>query len=117
LQHSRIAQEQHRGIFIREGLIGTIISYHKGYNITGSTKIIQRYLPKELGELLVSYLWLVLPFWRKDLPLTFLRPKDELLHHENKGLRIARATKKKYKKQSKPVNLKQRKEFHSDAVC
>jgi hypothetical protein len=62
LQHSNTAQGQHRGVFIEEGLIGTVTSYHKGYNITGSTKIIHRYLPKEVSELLVYYLWLILPF-------------------------------------------------------
>jgi hypothetical protein len=85
LQHSNSAQGQHRGVFVKEGLIGTVTSYHKGYNITGSTKIIHRYLPKEVSELLVYYLWLVLPFWqqldilvykRKDPPSTFLWPKD-----------------------------------------
>lgn len=84
LQHSNSAQGQHRGIFFEEGLISTVTSYHKGYNITGSTKIIHRYLPKEVSELLVYYLWLVLPFWqqldilvykRKDPPSTFLWPK------------------------------------------
>jgi len=44
LQHSNTAQGHHRSIFIEEGLIGTVTSYHKGYNITGSTKIIHRYL-------------------------------------------------------------------------
>jgi hypothetical protein len=81
LQHSNTAQGQHRGIFVEEGLISTVTSYHKGYNITGSTKIIHRYLPKEVSELLVYYLWLVLPFWqqldtlvykRKDPHSTFL---------------------------------------------
>tara|TARA_R110002003_G_scaffold3278_1_gene25047 strand:- start:168 stop:1271 length:1104 start_codon:yes stop_codon:yes gene_type:complete len=62
LQHSNTAQGHHRSIFIEEGLISTVTSYHKGYNITGSTKIIHRYLPKEVSELLVYYLWLVLPF-------------------------------------------------------
>jgi hypothetical protein len=84
LQHSNSAQGQHRGIFVEEGLISTVTSYHKGYNITGSTKIIHRYLPKEVSELLVYYLWLVLPFWqqldilvykRKAPPSTFLWPK------------------------------------------
>ncbi|KAH5618970.1 hypothetical protein HBI23_245980 [Parastagonospora nodorum] len=84
LQHSNTAQGQHRGIFLEEGLISTITSYHKGYNITGSTKIIHRYLPKEVSELLVYYLWLILPFWqqldilvykRKDPHSTFLWPK------------------------------------------
>ena len=36
--------------------------YHKGYSIQGSTKIIHCYLPKEVSELVVYYLWLVLPF-------------------------------------------------------
>jgi len=84
LQHSNTAQGQHRGIFVEEGLISTVTFYHKGYNITGSTKIIHRYLPEEVSKLLVYYLWLVLPFRqqldilvykRKDPPLTFLWPK------------------------------------------
>ncbi|KAK7177671.1 hypothetical protein PSPO01_16281 [Paraphaeosphaeria sporulosa] len=84
LHHGNTAQEQHRGLFIEDGLIGTVTSYHKGYNITGSTKIVHRYLPKEVSELLVYYLWLVLPFWqqldilvykRRDPHSTFLWPK------------------------------------------
>lgn len=62
LQHSNTMQGYYRGIFIEEGLIRIVTSYYKGYNITGSTKIIYRYLPKEVSELLVYYLWLVLPF-------------------------------------------------------
>ena len=65
LQHSNTAQGHHRSIFIEEGLISTVTSYHKGYNITGSTKIIHRYLLKEVSELLVYYLWLVLLFLQK----------------------------------------------------
>ena len=30
--------------------------YHKGYSIQDSTKIIHRYLPREVGELLVYYI-------------------------------------------------------------
>lgn len=65
-------------------MVSTVTSYYKGYNITGSTKIIHRYLPKEVSELLVYYLWLVLPFWqqldvlvykRKEPPSSFLWPK------------------------------------------
>jgi hypothetical protein len=84
LQHCNTAQGHHRSIFIEEGLISTVTSYHKGYNITGSTKIIHRYLPKEVSELLVYYLWLILPFSQKlDIlvynhvasPSAFLWPK------------------------------------------
>ena len=42
-----------------------VASYHKGYRSSGNIKIIHRYLPREVGELLVYYLWLVLPFWEK----------------------------------------------------
>ena len=27
--------------------------YHKGYNVSGDVKIIHRYLPREVGELVV----------------------------------------------------------------
>ena len=39
-----------------------ITRYYKGYVITGDVKIIYRYMPREVGELVVWYLWLVLPF-------------------------------------------------------
>jgi len=39
--------------------------YRKGNSATLSTRIIHRYLPREVGELLVWYLWLVLPFQRR----------------------------------------------------
>ena len=52
----------YRNIFVEEGLVSTITTYYKGYSVIGSTKIIHRYLPKEVGELVVYYLWLILPF-------------------------------------------------------
>jgi hypothetical protein len=52
----------HRKIFIEDGLVAIVTSYHKGYVCTGSTKIIHRYLPKEVSEMLIYYLWLVHPF-------------------------------------------------------
>ena len=39
-----------------------ISRYHKGFHISNDTKVIQRYLPQEVGELVVQYLWLILPF-------------------------------------------------------
>jgi len=51
-----------RSIFVKNGLVFFVTYYYKGYSISGSTKIIHRYLPKEIGELLVYYLWLVVPF-------------------------------------------------------
>jgi hypothetical protein len=39
-----------------------ITRYHKGYKVKDNVKIIYRYLPQEVGELVVWYLWLVLLF-------------------------------------------------------
>ena len=54
-----------RNIFIEQGMVAFVAQYHKGYRSSGNIKIIHRYLPKEVRELLVYYLWLVLPFWEK----------------------------------------------------
>lgn len=51
-----------RSVFIENGLISFVTFYHKGYSVQGLTKIIHRYLPREISELVVYYLWLVLPF-------------------------------------------------------
>ncbi|KAF9729919.1 DNA helicase [Paraphaeosphaeria minitans] len=64
LRHCNTVNGHHRSIFIEDGLVSTVTAYHKGYNIGGSTKIIHRYLPREVGELVVYYLWFILPFWR-----------------------------------------------------
>ncbi|KAL9572228.1 hypothetical protein ACKAV7_003641 [Fusarium commune] len=53
-----------RNIFIHEGMLCFVTMYHKGFRQTGNTKIIHRYVPREVGELLVWYMWLVLPFWQ-----------------------------------------------------
>jgi hypothetical protein len=84
LRHSNTMQGLHRNIFIDNGMVSTVTSWHKGYTVTGSTKIIHRYLPNQVGELVIYYLWLILPFWqaievlalrRGDPPSPFLWPK------------------------------------------
>lgn len=65
----------HRSVFVDGGMVNTVTTYHKGYSTTGNTKIIHRFLPKEVGELLVYYLWLVQPFCRK-LEMLVLRKSD-----------------------------------------
>jgi hypothetical protein len=62
LTHSNTKHSRHRSIFIEHGLVSTVTTYHKGYSISNSTKIIHRYLPKAVSELVVYYLWLILPF-------------------------------------------------------
>ena len=71
LRHLNSFHGYHRSVFIEHGMVSTVTSYHKGYSVTGSTKIIHRYLPQVVGELLVYYLWLVLPF-RQQLELVAL---------------------------------------------
>jgi hypothetical protein len=54
-----------RNIFIKDGLVAFVTTYHKGYRSSGNIKIIHLYLPREVGELLVYYLWLIVPFHNK----------------------------------------------------
>lgn len=63
LQHANTTF--HRNLFVEDGLVAIVTSYHKGYTCTGTTKIIHRYLPCEISELVVYYLWLILPFVQK----------------------------------------------------
>jgi hypothetical protein len=75
LRHVNTMNGHHRNIFVEHGMISTVTTYHKGYTISGNTKIIHRYLPKEVGELLVYYLWMIQPLRRK-LELLVLRRRD-----------------------------------------
>jgi hypothetical protein len=54
-----------RTIYLENGLVSIITSSMKGYSVEESTRIIHRYLPPEVGELLIYYLWLVVPFCRQ----------------------------------------------------
>jgi squalene cyclase len=63
LKHSNSTYSR-RNFFIEDGMVIYVTEYHKGYSISGSVKIIHRYLPREVGELIVYYIWLVLLFKR-----------------------------------------------------
>lgn len=63
IRHRNTANGGVRNVFIDKGLVLFVTSYHKGYELSEQTKVIHRFLPPEVGELLVYYLWLVLPFW------------------------------------------------------
>lgn len=67
-----------RNIFIENRSVLFVTSYHKNYAATNSTKIIHRYLPSEIGEMLVYYLWLVLLFVEQLYILASLPSSDEL---------------------------------------
>jgi superfamily II DNA or RNA helicase len=64
IRHRNTVNGGRRNIFVENGLMVYVTTYHKGYSISGNTKIIHRYLPKEVGSLLMYYLWLVIPFQR-----------------------------------------------------
>lgn len=51
-----------RNLYIDHGLVSFVTSYHKGYSINGSLKLIHRYLTPELSQILVQYLALIRPF-------------------------------------------------------
>jgi hypothetical protein len=62
----RSAQQHHTGwpcnVFIEDGMVVFVTRYHKEYNLSRDLKIIHWYLPRKVGELVVWYMWLVLPF-------------------------------------------------------
>lgn len=71
LQLRNTAHGLRRNIFLENGLVSFVTWYHKGYSVSGSTKIIYRYLPEAISELLVYYAWLVQPFCEQLCMLAF----------------------------------------------
>ena len=71
-------------MFVEDGAVVFVTKYHKGYQMSGDVKIIHRYLPREVGELVVWYLWLALPFiqrmeamvWRRAAISDYVWPAD-----------------------------------------
>ncbi|KAG9379178.1 RecQ Superfamily II DNA helicase [Pyrenophora tritici-repentis] len=69
---------------LSDGMVVFVTRYHKGYKVSGDVKIIHRYLPREVGELVVWYMWLVLPFqqrlealvWEKEAVSSHMWPAD-----------------------------------------
>lgn len=54
-----------RGIFIENGIVAYVTGYHKGYGMSAMLKVVHRYMPLEVGELLVYFMWLIQPFWNE----------------------------------------------------
>lgn len=67
VRHSNTAKGGHRNIFVENRLVVFVTRYHNGYAISRDIKVIHRYLPREVGELVVWYLWLVLLFHQRML--------------------------------------------------
>jgi RecQ family ATP-dependent DNA helicase len=84
IRHSNTRKGGHRNIFVEDGMMVFVTRYHKGYQMSGDVKIIHRYIPREVGELLVWYMWLVLPFqrrleamvWEKETMSSHMWPAD-----------------------------------------
>ena len=83
-RHINTARGEQRNIFVEQGLMVYVTRYHKGYVRKGDVKVIHRYFPREIGELLLCYIWSVLPFqqplevtiWEKDQVSAFMWPSD-----------------------------------------
>src|SRR5271170_7808768 len=65
VRHSNTIKGEYRNEFIEDRLVVYVTRYHKGYTVSGDVKVIHRYLPREVGELWVWYMWLVLPLQQK----------------------------------------------------
>jgi hypothetical protein len=65
IRHCNTDSGGRRNVFVEDGLVAFVSQYHKGFYASNDTKVIHRYLPREVGELVVHYLWLVLPFTRR----------------------------------------------------
>ncbi|KAL8685459.1 MAG: hypothetical protein Q9218_007746, partial [Villophora microphyllina] len=61
IRHRSSGLGEGRNVFIENGLVTTVTRYHKGYSLSGNVKVINRYLPRAVGEQLVWYLVYVLP--------------------------------------------------------
>jgi superfamily II DNA helicase RecQ len=66
LQHTNSSSSSicSRSIYIDRGLVCIFTRYHKNVLKMNHTKDIFRFLPPRIGNLLVYYLWLVLPFYQ-----------------------------------------------------
>ena len=65
VRHCNTTRGEHRNIFVEDELVVFVTRGHKGYSMKGNVKVIHRYLPQEVGMLLVYYLLLVLPFQQR----------------------------------------------------
>ena len=50
-----------RGVYMSRGFVMLLISYSKTHSKTGKDKLMTRFLPKEMEDLLVKYLSLMRP--------------------------------------------------------
>ena len=76
VQYKNSANGDSRGIFVEDGLVVYVTAYHKNIGSTGKSKVIHRYVPREVGELVVFYLWFAHPFQVRIERVTGRKVKD-----------------------------------------
>ena len=62
VRHKNTVKGNYRNLFVEDRLVVFVIQYLTAYAHSSDVKIIHRYLLREVSELVVRYLWLVLPF-------------------------------------------------------
>ncbi|KAK3078742.1 hypothetical protein LTS18_006726, partial [Coniosporium uncinatum] len=110
VRHSNTVQGGHRNIFIEDGKVVFVTVYHKGYTLSGDVKVIHRYLPREIGELVVWYLWLVLPFVQRMETLMWERESTISAHmwpKEARGMRWTSERMRQVMKRESKIGLGQ----------
>ena len=58
---SNTSSGAYRNMGIENGRLFEVLRYHKGFNATSVAKIIHRYFPREVEEVLVWWMWMVRP--------------------------------------------------------
>jgi len=84
VRHSNTIKGEHRNVFVEDGLMVFVTRYHKDYAVSEDVKVIHRYLSREMRELMMYYLWLMLPFqqrlkaavWKKNEVSAYMWPAD-----------------------------------------
>lgn len=104
-----------RNILAHNKMMCFVTSYHKNFRSTGQAKVIHRYLPREVGELLVWYLWLALPFWQQvqgivkqaDNRSAFLWSDEVVSRTEKEGETERREREKKEREEGQQAETQQ----------
>ena len=59
VQYRNSSTSERRGIYVTNGMVHFVTRYHKRYRNSAKLKIIYRFVPREVGKLVIYYLWLV----------------------------------------------------------
>ena len=76
---------QDRNIYMLDGQVMVVTRYHKSQALFGAPKVIPRFLPWKVGQLMVVYLTYVQPFREELDQKTNGLPRSEHVWHDQKG--------------------------------